>query len=37
MVAWTQAGWKSTIHKGIDTLIELRCIELEVLMARPCA
>jgi len=30
----TKAGWMSTIHKGIDTSIELRCIELEILMTR---
>jgi len=30
----TKAGWMSTIHKRIDTLIALRCIELEILMAR---
>jgi len=30
----TKSGWTSTTNKGIDTSIELRCIELEILMTR---
>jgi len=30
----TKAGWKSTIHRGIDSSIELRCIELEIRLDR---
>ena len=30
----SQAGWKSAIHRGIDSSIELRCIELEIPLDR---
>jgi Uma2 family endonuclease len=30
----TKAGWTSTTYTGIDTLIKLRCIELEILLTR---
>ena len=29
-----RTGWKSAIRQGIDSLIELRCIELEIPLAR---
>ena len=30
----TDAGWKSIMQQGIDTLIEFRSIELEIRLAR---
>jgi Uma2 family endonuclease len=30
----SKAGWSSVLHRGIDTLIELRCIKLEIRLAR---
>lgn len=30
----TESGWETAVHQGLDTSIQLRCIELEIRLAR---